>query len=65
MPVRFDPSDHSKVVLDVVALEERWKAVLERDKAWLKESKAKKIAEADAAVARGDTTTFSDPDTTI
>jgi hypothetical protein len=59
VPVRYDPSDHSKVVLDVVELEERKKAKVEKAEAWQEEEKAKAIAEADEQAARanaGDTT---------
>ena len=52
VPVRYDPADHSKVVLDVVALEAQHKAEKEKDRAWLEEDKQRKIAEADAAAAR-------------
>ncbi len=60
VPVRYDPSDHSKVVLDVVALEEKWQAVLAKDKAWLQEDKTRRVADADAQAARMNAT-GSDP----
>jgi hypothetical protein len=52
VPVRYDASDHSKVVLDVVALEEKHKAAVERDAARLEQEKTKAIADADAEAAR-------------
>jgi hypothetical protein len=55
VPVRYDPSDHSKVVLDVVALEEQNKAERRQDEAWQEEQKTKAIADADAEVAGGNT----------
>jgi Protein of unknown function (DUF3592) len=51
VPVRYDPSDHSKVVLDVVALEEKKKSERRQDEAWLEEQKSRAIADADAEVA--------------
>jgi hypothetical protein len=51
VPVRYDPSDHSKVVLDVVALEERKKAEMREDEAGQEERRTKAIADADAQVA--------------
>jgi hypothetical protein len=51
VPVRYDQSDHSKVVLDVVALEEKKKAEMRQDEAWQVEQKAKAISDADAQVA--------------
>jgi hypothetical protein len=52
VPVRSDPSDHSQVVLDVVALAEQHKGVLARDKAWVEQSNARRIADADAQAAQ-------------
>src|SRR5689334_17717029 len=52
VPVRYDPSDHSKVVLDVVAMEAKHKAEREKDQAWLEDDKKRRIAEADAEAAR-------------
>jgi regulator of protease activity HflC (stomatin/prohibitin superfamily) len=57
VPVRYDPSDHSKVVLDVVAMEAKHKAEREKDRAWLEEDKQRKIAEADAEAARANAET--------
>ena len=51
VPVRYDPSDHSKVVLDVVALEEKKNAERRQDEAWQEERKTKAVADADAEVA--------------
>ncbi len=51
VPVRYDASDHSKVVLDVVALEENERANVEQAKDWLAQQKATEIAEADAKAA--------------
>jgi hypothetical protein len=52
VPVRYDASDRSKVVVDVVALEEKHKAALEQDAAWLEQQKTSAIADADAEAAR-------------
>jgi hypothetical protein len=51
VPVRYDASDHSKVVLDIPALEEQEQAKIGQDKAWLEERKAQRIADADAQIA--------------
>lgn len=59
VPVRYDPADHSKVVLDVVALEEKKTAAIEHAQAWDQERKAKAIADADAKIARGDAASTS------
>ncbi len=61
VPVRYDPADHSKVVLDVVALEEKKSAAIEHARAWDQERKAKAIADADAKIARGDAAGSSEP----
>ena len=52
VPVRYDATDHSKVVLDVVALEETRKAAVKQAETWLEEEKSKAIAEADAQTAQ-------------
>ena len=52
VPVRYDASDHSKVVLDVVALEATKRADDEHAEAWTAEQKSQAIAEADAAAAQ-------------
>jgi regulator of protease activity HflC (stomatin/prohibitin superfamily) len=54
VPVRYDPSDHSRVVLDVVALEEKKEQAVERAEAWQEQQKARAIAEADARIAQAD-----------
>jgi hypothetical protein len=52
VPVRYDASDHSKVVLDVVALEAQRTAGREQAQARLNERKEQAIAEADAKAAQ-------------
>jgi Protein of unknown function (DUF3592) len=61
VPVRYDAADRSRVVLDVVSLEEHKSAALERAKAWEQEHKDEAIADADARIARGDAATTSEP----
>jgi hypothetical protein len=51
VPVRYDAMDHSKAVLDVVALEERRDAEVEKTKQWLEDDKARTIEQADATAA--------------
>jgi hypothetical protein len=53
VPVRYDPSDHSKVVLDIPALEDQERARMEQDQAFLEERKQQRIADADAHVGPG------------
>jgi hypothetical protein len=52
VPVRYDATDHSKVVLDIPALEEQEKAKREHDLSWLEQEKARRIADADAQTAQ-------------
>jgi hypothetical protein len=61
VPVRYDLADHDKVVLDVVALEAKKSAAIERAQAWEQERKAKAIADADARIARGDAASTNAP----
>jgi hypothetical protein len=61
VPVRYEPADHAKVVLDVVALEEKKSAAIERAQAGEQECKAKAISDADAKIARGDAASTSEP----
>jgi hypothetical protein len=51
VPVRYDTSDHSKVVLDVVALEQKKQAEVEKTEASVQTRKTQAIAEADAKTA--------------
>ena len=53
VPVRYDASDHSKVVLDVVALEEQEKSKMQETMDLLEQRKAERIAEADAQTSQG------------
>ncbi len=57
VPVRYDASDHSKVVLDVVALEQKVQADDEHAEAWEAKQKSKAIAQADAEAARANAET--------
>jgi hypothetical protein len=52
VPVRYDASDHSKLVLDVVALEEKHRANVEQSEAWVAKQKSDAIARADAEAAK-------------
>ncbi len=52
VPVRYDASDHSKVVLDVNALEEKNRADVDQAQAWVAAEKSKAIAQADAQAAK-------------
>jgi hypothetical protein len=52
VPVRYDASDHGKVVLDVVTLEETEVAQRQHDKEWQEHEKERQIAEADAKAAQ-------------
>jgi hypothetical protein len=51
VPVRYDANDHSKVVIDVVALEERRQADVQQTKDWLERNKENAIEQADAQAA--------------
>lgn len=53
VPVRYDASDHSKAVLDVVALEGKKTAARENAEAWNEKRKTDAIAESDAKLAQG------------
>jgi hypothetical protein len=57
VPVRYDAGDHSKVVLDVVALEARTKDAAEQTDAFLQDQKARAIADADAQTAQANAET--------
>jgi hypothetical protein len=52
VPVRYDASDHSKVVLDVATLEAQHTAEREQTQARLDQRKEQAIAEADARAAQ-------------
>jgi hypothetical protein len=52
VPVRYAAEDHSKIVLDVVALEERKRADVEQAKEWLDRDKEQAIEQADAKSGR-------------
>ncbi len=53
VPVRYNASDHSKVVLDVIALEAAKQARVHEAEAYLEQRKAQAIADADAKLAQG------------
>jgi hypothetical protein len=57
VPIRYDAADHSKVVLDVVALEAKKQAAKAQAEDALDEQKAKAIAEADAQAAQANAET--------
>ena len=52
VPVRYHPSDPSKVVLDVPALEGAKAEERAKDQAWAESQKAEQIAQAEAEAAR-------------
>ena len=52
VPVRYDASDHSKAVLDVVALEAKERSNVEQAEDWIAAQKSKAIAQADAEAAQ-------------
>jgi hypothetical protein len=56
VPVRYDASNHSKVVIDVLALEQAKHAQVHDAEAYLERRKAQAIAEADAKLAQGNAT---------
>jgi hypothetical protein len=57
VPIRYDAADHSKVVLDVVALEAKKQAAKAQAEDALDEQTAKAIAEADAQAAQANAET--------
>jgi hypothetical protein len=55
VPVRYDADDHSKVVIDVIALEEKQKAKVQQQRARIEQRKQQAIAEAEAKLAQRNT----------
>jgi hypothetical protein len=52
IPVRYAAKDHSKVVIDVIALEQKQKAKLDQQRARIEQRKQQAIAEAEAKLAQ-------------